>query len=176
MKSRDVKVSYVKLDGAVKTVSATVLAGDEVELTKEWYAVVEDVSNPNRLVVNRTLADGGVNIILCDNATLTNNLGITVADSKALTVWGQSGGTGSWKISGPEEDYAGIGGSPSPCGNITINGGNIEVFGGNNSAAIGAGSYRENDNNVITINGGVIKATGGTYGAGIGGGYSRSSY
>lgn len=172
--SRNVQVDYVKLDGTVETVSATVLAGDEEELTEEWYAVVESVSNPKRLVANRTIANGGVNIILCDDATLTNNLGITVNGGNALTVWGQTGGTGSWKISETAGNNAGIGGSGYVCGNVTINGGNIEVVGGATSAAIGAGHHENIGSSVITINGGVIKATGGANGAGIGGGYSST--
>lgn len=61
------------------------------------------------------------------------------------------------------------------CGtsSITVNGGKLNINGGNGSAAIGAaysGSIGD-----LTVNGGKINATAGRHGAGIGGGWTSSS-
>ena len=132
-----------------------------------WYVVEGNVTIAQRVTVS-----GDVHLILTDGCNLTVNGGIDVSGSNALTIYGQSGGTGSLEATGSENN-AGIGGGErGSVGSITINGGSITANGGWGGAGIGGGYY--GDGGSITINGGTVIATGGKYGAGIGGGYYSS--
>ena len=173
--SRIVEVTYLNLNGEEKTVTATRIVGDETDLKSGWYAVVDSVTNINR-ISNNGKVHGGVNLILCDGATFTNPEGMSVNSGRSLTVWGQSAGTGTWNITEPPTSCAGIGGCGDVFGNITINGGVINVTGAENAAGIGAGEFAPESRGVITINGGTVNAKGGHNGAGIGGGNSNNSY
>ena len=173
--SRIVEVTYLNLNGEEKTVTATRIVGDETDLKSGWYAVVDSVTNINR-ISNNGKVHGGVNLILCDGATFTNPEGMSVNSGRSLTVWGQSAGTGTWNITEPPTSCAGIGGCGDVFGNITINGGVINVTGAENAAGIGAGEFAPDSRGVITINGGTVNAKGGHNGAGIGGGNSNNSY
>ena len=173
--SRKVEVTYIDLKGIEKTVSATRIVGDETDLESGWYAVVDSVTNNNR-ISNNGKVHGGVNLILCDGATFTNPEGMSVNGARSLTVWGQSAGTGTWNITEPPTSCAGIGGYINASGNITINGGVINVTGAQNAAGIGAGGFAPDSQGVITINGGTVNAKGGHSGAGIGGGNADNSY
>lgn len=173
--SRIVEVTYLNLNGEEKTVTATRIVGDETDLESGWYAVVDSVTNNNR-ISNNGKVHGGVNLILCDGATFTNPEGMSVNGARSLTVWGQSAGTGTWNITKPPTSCAGIGGCGDVFGNITINGGVINVTGAENAAGIGAGEFAPDSRGVITINGGTVNAKGGHNGAGIGGGNSNNSY
>ena len=106
----------------------------------------------------------GINVVKVNNV----NPGIYVATGKTLTIDGQdslfvcSNGNG-----------AGIGGGLGlSCGNIVIEGGKIEVRGGEMAAGIGSGPAYQSSSTcgAITINGGSVTARGGQYGAGIGSG------
>ena len=138
-----------------------------------WYVVSKDVSIKDRIKVS-----GTVNLILCDDCTLTARSGIEVAKGKTLNIYAQSKGTGAIKATGSmnaaaigstEPDY-----NPHPveAGNIVINGGNINATGGQSAAGIGGGY----SGGSTVIYGGTISAQGGGYygGAGIGGGYRGS--
>ena len=173
--SRIVEVTYLNLNGEEKTVTATRIVGDETDLESGWYAVVDSVTNNNR-ISNNGKVHGGVNLILCDGATFTNPEGMSVNGARSLTVWGQSAGTGTWNITKPPTSCAGIGGCGDVFGNITINGGVINVTGAENAAGIGAGEFAPDSRGVITINGGTVNAKGGHSGAGIGGGNADNSY
>lgn len=173
--SRIVEVTYLNLNGEEKTVTATRIVGDETDLESGWYAVVDSVTNNNR-ISNNGKVHGGVNLILCDGATFTNPEGMSVNGARSLTVWGQSAGTGTWNITKPPTSCAGIGGYINVSGNITINGGVINVTGAQNAAGIGAGGFAPDSQGVITINGGTVNAKGGHSGAGIGGGNADNSY
>ena len=173
--SRIVEVTYLNLNGEEKTVTATRIVGDETDLESGWYAVVDSVTNINR-ISNNGKVHGGVNLILCDGATFTNLEGMSVNSGRSLTVWGQSAGTGTWNITEPPTSCAGIGGCGDVFGNITINGGVINVTGAENAAGIGAGEFAPDSRGVITINGGTVNAKGGHNGAGIGGGNADNSY
>ncbi|MBU5462258.1 InlB B-repeat-containing protein [Lachnoclostridium sp. MSJ-17] len=173
--SRIVEVTYLNLNGEEKTVTATRIVGDETDLESGWYAVVDSVTNNNR-ISNNGKVHGGVNLILCDGAIFTNPEGMSVNGARSLTVWGQSAGTGTWNITKPPTSCAGIGGYINASGNITINGGVINVTGAQNAAGIGAGGFAPDSQGVITINGGTVNAKGGHSGAGIGGGNADNSY
>ncbi len=173
--SRIVEVTYLNLNGEEKTVTATRIVGDETDLESGWYAVVDSVTNSNR-ISNNGKVHGGVNLILCDGATFTNPEGMSVNGARSLTVWGQSAGTGTWNITEPPTSCAGIGGCGDVFGNITINGGVINVTGAENAAGIGAGEFAPDSRGVIMINGGTVNAKGGHNGAGIGGGNSNNTY
>lgn len=173
--SRKVEVTYIDLKGIEKTVTATRIVGDETDLESGWYAVVDSVTNNNR-ISNNGKVHGGVNLILCDGATFTNPEGMSVNGARSLTVWGQSAGTGTWNITEPPTSCAGIGGYINASGNIMINGGVINVTGAQNAAGIGAGGFAPDSQGVITINGGTVNAKGGHSGAGIGGGNADNSY
>lgn len=173
--SRIVEVTYIDLNGKEETVTATRIVGDETALDSGWYAVADNVTNLNR-ISNNGKVNGGVNLILCDGATLTNPKGMSVNGGRYLTVWGQSEGTGTWNITKPDTSCAGIGGYVNVSGNITINGGVINVTGAENAAGIGAGGFAPDSDGVITINGGTVNAKGGHSGAGIGGGNGNNSY
>ena len=145
-------VDYIKPNGAVESVEATTITSSTFSLTTGWYAVTSDVTNANRLIVP---AGNNVNIILCDEATFTNAKGITVEEGASLTIWGQPGFTGTWNITSPDDNNAGIGGANANAGTININGGTINVVGGQYGAGIGGG---KSGHATISINAGVIVA------------------
>ncbi len=173
--SRAVEVKYIDLNGDEQTVTATRIIGDETDLESGWYAVMGDVTNNNRISDNGT-SQGGVNIILCDGATLTNPEGMSVNGGRSLTVWGQRVGSGTWNITQPPSSCAGIGGYNNTSGNITINGGVINATGAEYGAGIGTGAFVVDNEGTITINGGTVNATGGYFGAGIGSGRGSNNY
>ena len=96
-------------------------------------------------------------------------------DGTTLTI----GGSGTLNATGGSDGAAGIGsGKSTSCGNITINGGNIEARGGANGAGIGTGYCNVSGSiscGIITITGGTVTAYGGENAAGIGAGQSRNN-
>ena len=173
--SRAVEATYIDLNGEEQTVTADRIFGDETDLESGWYVVMSDVTNNNR-ISNNGKTQGGVNLILCDGATFTNPKGMSVNGGRSLTVWGQSAGTGAWRITEPSPGNAGIGGYNNTSGDITINGGVINVTGGKNAAGIGTGVFAADNEGTITINGGTVTATGGQTGAGIGSGHGSNNF
>ena len=162
--------SYLNENGVLSThAPMTILTGDETEWTG-WYAAVDNLT-----ISGRPSVSGEAHLILCDGAQLTIPKGIEVASGNSLTIYAQSAGgdMGKLLINGVEVSSAGIGGGNGcACGPITINGGVINVTGGNYGAGIGSGSCGAADS--ITINGGSVTANGGYYAAGIGGGGNSS--
>ena len=160
-------VGYIDENNQQKTCTTyTLVTGNDNAWNDGWYVVDSDVT------IGRVTVSGDVKLILTDGCNLTVNGGIDVSGSNALTIYGQSGGTGSLEATGSENN-AGIGGGErGSVGSITINGGSITANGGWGGAGIGGGYY--GDGGSITINGGTVIATGGKYGAGIGGGYYSS--
>ncbi len=168
-------VPYIGTDGT----GETCLSATEVESSitawnndEGWYVV-----NGSVIVSDRITVTGNVNLILADGCTLTALLGITVNTGNSLTIWGQSGGTGTLIAKGgtdptglygePNAWLAGIGSGSQgdKCGAITINGGNVKATAEEGwNAGIGGEEAK------ITINGGNVTATGGRYSAGIGAG------
>ena len=131
--------------------------------TEGWYVVNSNVTIPDRITVT-----GVVNLILCDNAALDAQKGITVISGDTLNIYGQTNGSGTLNAEKNEES-AGIGGGYGQAGGVvTISGGIITANGGYRGAGIGGGNAGNGGN--VTINGGNVTAIGGGYGAGIGGG------
>ena len=148
--------------------------------TKSWTDGNTYVTNGYVTIADRITVTGNVTLILTDGYTLTAPNGIEVRVGNSLTIEGGTNGTGTLTIEKNGISRAGIGGGykkvgikkdPTQYGNITINGGIVNVKGGAQSAGIGGDSNSElTGNGTITINGGIVNATGGTRAAGIGGG------
>ena len=131
-----------------------------------WYVV-----NDNVTIDSRVNVEGDVHLILADGYNLTVNGGINVTGDNSLTIYGQSGGTGT--LVATASNGAGIGGSDGEKGGtIIINGGTVNATGGSGGAGIGGGSgyWGNGSSGTIIINGGTVNATGVRGGAGIGGG------
>ena len=170
---------YVNADGSKPdgspayclNVNANTKVLDDSSFTGGWYAVTSDIEISSRITVS-----GNVNLILCDNHTLTAKAGINVTGNNSLTVWAQSTDescmgrlrAGHWQTT--PDHCAGIGGSRVNAGGTTrINGGIVEVTGGYYAAGIGGGNGGVGG--TIEIFGGKVTAVGGSSGgAGIGGG------
>ena len=148
--------------------------------TKSWTDGNTYVTNGDVTIADRITVTGNVTLILTDGYTLTAPNGIEVRVGNSLTIEGGTNGTGTLTIEKNGISRAGIGGGykkvgikkdPTQYGNITINGGIVNVKGGAQSAGIGGDSNSElTGNGTITINGGIVNATGGTGAAGVGGG------
>lgn len=142
-------------DGATVTLSGVYIRGELDERYK--WAGITCVGDATII-----LADGSRNEVV---GFYNNYPGIYIPSGKTLTIKGGTLGTGyleAWALDG-----VGIGGSN--CGNIKIEGGDIEAVGRNLSAGIGSGKEGYCGN--ITISGGKVKAAGGMGAAGIGSGY-----
>lgn len=126
-----------------------------------WYVVDRDVVMTGHNIV----VDGAAHLILCDGASLTisglaNNLaGIQVGSGNALTIYGQTAGSGALTVTGGKYGAA-IGGNYG-CANgaITINGGNLSMTGGSGASGIGTGYLPSGTCDQITINGGTVVAS-----------------
>ena len=121
----DFKIPYLDLAGVTQYATAHSITSSTSTLGDGWYAVTSNVTNSNRIKAN-----GDVNIILCDGATMTNSLGIDTYDGKSLNFWGQSAGTGTWQVTDPAYDANGIGDNDGSRGNISFNGGTVSAKGG----------------------------------------------
>ena len=116
-----------------------------------------------------------LNLILCDDATLTVK-SIRLEGESTLRIFGQKRGTGQLVITDPGDGRCAIGTYDDGGGTIEIHGGNITAQGGEKCAAIGESSISSDGSTDhthyfrdIRIYGGVIHATGGDGAAGIGG-------
>jgi predicted outer membrane repeat protein len=121
----DFKIPYLDLAGVTQYATAHSITSSTISLGDGWYAVTSNVTNSNRIQAN-----GDVNIILCDGVTMTNSLGIDTYDGKSLNFWGQSAGTGTWKVTEPSDYANGIGDNDGSRGNISFNGGTVSAKGG----------------------------------------------
>ena len=141
---------------------------------KDWCVVFGDVTINSRLYFS-----GDSHLILADNSSLTVSGGLDLSAGDNLTIYAQSTGDdmGRLTVQNMTEGNAGIGiktrgqGDFYSCGTITINGGYIDVSGGNLAAGIGGGvdnMYGSSKCEAIVINGGHVMARGGANGAGIG--------
>ena len=137
----------------------TPVTSDMTTLTEGVYAVNQDVTISSRITIS-----GDVILNLGNGATLTASKGIELSQSNTLTI----NGPGALIINDCDQNKSGIG--AASVGTLTINGGTINVTGGQYGAGFG-GDVHNTSGGTITINGGIINVTGGQYGAGIGGGY-----
>ena len=132
-----------------------------------WYVASGELTFNSRVTVS-----GDVNLLLCNDATLTANKGIVVGEGATLTIYGQSGDSG--KLIAKSSDGAAIGALDETAGgSVIIKGGNIKANGGGKDAGIGAGKGSSGFES-IEIYGGTVNATGGKSGAGIGRGKENS--
>lgn len=167
---------YVDENGISRKLNdnTTEITASSDELSSGWYIVRETVN------VNSITVSGNVHLILADGCNLT-----VTGDIKggSLTIYGQSGGTGSLTVGG--SITSGNGGNAysntnngGNGGNITINGGIVKAgsitsgIGGNGNSSGGSYGIGSNGGNggKITINGGVIEAGSITSGSGGAGG------
>ena len=171
----DVSYSYYDADSETWQ-TGTKAVGDYTSVTSAdtswsdgWYVVSGEVTISSRVAVS-----GDVHLILEDGCTLTADAGIQVHDTNALTIYGQTEGTGKLIANVTVAGNAAIGGNYYVTagisgGNITIHGGTIEAT-STNGAGIGGGyGSTGGSGGNITINGGTVTATGNQMGAGIGG-------
>ena len=162
-------VSYLDENGDEQTAdNVTVVDGSTTAWSDGWYVVNRNVTIDSRVTVR-----GEVHLILADNASLTVDGGINVAEGKSFSVYAQSVGEKMGTLTATGENGAGIGGgSWENAGTITINGGSVTATGGYNQAGIGGGD--QGFGGTVTISGGNVTATGGQEAAGIGSGFEGS--
>ena len=151
----------------------TVVDGSTTAWSDGWYVVNRKVTIDELVTVT-----GNVRLILADGTTLTVDGGINVAKGNSFSVYAQSVGENTGRLTANSGDWdAGIGGgNGKAAGTITIHGGEVTANGNKGGAGIGGGSGAGFDasGGTITIHDGTVKATGGGSGAGIGGGNSGS--
>lgn len=155
-------VEYVDENGATKTVTATEIIGGSATATtgynnKNWTEGWYYVEGAKELGGDEIKVSGNVNLILCDDATLTSTVsltgaryGIDLAHNAKLTIYGQS------KQNGTLRSIVKVDGSNT--GNLIINGGVVEATGGDV-----AGIYSLSGSLNVTVNNGTVNATGGDY-------------
>ena len=162
-------VSYLDENGDEQTAdNVTVVDGSTTAWGDGWYVVNRNVTIDSRVTVR-----GEVHLILADNASLTVDGGINVAEGKSFSVYAQSVGEKMGTLTATGENGAGIGGgSWENAGTITIHGGSVTATGGYNQAGIGGGD--QGSGGTVTISGGNVTATGGQEAAGIGSGFEGS--
>ena len=144
-------------------VTNNIVTSTTTTLTSGLYYVISNVTVTERIQVS-----GDVTLNLGEGATLTANKGIELSKFNSLTI----NGPGALTIDGCDHHKSGIG--AFQYGNITINGGTVNVTGGTGGAGIG-GDYHNESGQAITINGGVVNAQGGMFAAGIGAGEGRGN-
>ena len=134
----DVEYVAYAADGTstTKTVAPqdyTLLSGEinTYLLTGGWYVVTG-----NTTFVNSWSPESDVNIILCDDATLSfdNMLGF---QGRRLAIYGQSKGTGKFNITTDNDDYSLVAGA------LEIHGGDITIKGVNNTNGISISGSNE---------------------------------
>ena len=146
----------------------TVLDKNSSRLSNGWYVVNNSFSFSNRVVIQ----GDNVNIILCDNKTLTAPHGIKVNSNAKLSIYVQSDGGGMGKLVARTSvnDHAAIGGEKNDlAGTVRIHGGYIDAQASKKlGAGIGGGYGDGSGMKEITIYGGTVIAKGVNNGAGIG--------
>lgn len=159
------EVTYLDENGDTKTANATVVNENSTSWSEGWYVVDGDVT-----INDRVSTMGNVNLILKDGCKFTAKRGIGLQPDSNLNIYGQSEGSGELSIDSCAFGNAGIGSNNGgSCGDITINGGYINVNGGGNASGIGTG-YSGSSCGCITINGGTVNAINESLGSGIGSG------
>ena len=186
--------NYIDESGNPQTTDATVLTGNETTLAEGWYVVNSSITFDHTIIL---VTNADVRIILADGATMTINAqdkGISTNASELghLYIYGQSGNTGTLKITAINErgidmfsftqnggniDITSHGFGITAASKVNINGGNLSIkVTGSNSFAIFAGGYANEwlYRGYITIKGGTVSADKGFYAGPVG--YISSSY
>ncbi len=152
------EVSYVDADGTTHTAQAIALDGTETSLAVGWYFVGQPtVAFDHTITLD---GNGDVNLILADGCTMNigssgsringNGIARESLGDQALTIYGQTAGTGTLSIYIDNSNNNGIVAKA-----VTINGGNVTIdANGKWSTGINAG-----DGNII-INSGNVNVTG----------------
>ena len=122
-----------------------VIDSGSTELNAGWYVLNSDV-----VITKNITIYGDIKLILCDGKTLTVNNdgnldGFNFRNGGALTIYGQSGGTGKLDVTSTYEAGIRVNG-------LTVNGGTVTVKSDKTD-----GIWSENG---LTVNGGAVTATG----------------
>ena len=165
--------SQVTYESKTETCTLVENSAEAVTWTAGWYTVSGTVTIDQPITVT-----GAVNLILTDGCDLTAAKGIVVPVNNSLTIYAQSGGSGTLTATGTA-GAAGIGGGYDGFrGHIAIHGGIVTAKGGGpdpsqsimgGGAGIGDGYGKIDDDGKITIYGGTVTASAVYGGAGIGG-------
>ena len=131
--------------------SYTAAASDTTVWNGGWYVVRENVT-----IAGSVTTTGNVNLILCDGAKLTASMGITGGNGSRLTIYGQSGGTGTLSLAGTNADISV--GTLTICGgriaggslctgmdSVTISGGQIDIAGIKSAGSVTLGCASPDD-------------------------------
>ena len=166
-------VSYVDENGEAKSATAVTLTSGSTTWSG-WVYVDSSLE-----ITGPVTLSADTHLILKDNVTLTVNGGITDnGNGFTLTVYGQTGQSGTLTVTGGngENNYSGNGGNGGAgiTGNMTVNGGTVEVTGG--TGGNGSNSLTSNGGNGgnggiavdgnVTVNKGTVNVTGGNGGNG----------
>ena len=166
------------------TVSGTLGASVKISIAANATVTLDGVSiNADGSLANADHAgivcEGNATIVLADGSTndvkgfMDGPSGVHVLPGFTLTINGSTGVLNASTKGGGAGIGSGYNGGQRAGGNIVINGGVINAYGGNLGAGIGSGGRSSIGN--ITINGGTINAVGGSNSAGIGCGDTNKS-
>ena len=148
-----------------------------------WFVVYQDTT-----LAERPEIKAGTHLVVFDGVTLSCNKGMDVPRSGTLNIYAQSLGEAAGTIiadARSENHHAGIGSHTGyEMGRVTINGGHIVAFGGDEAAGIGTGGNYNSDyyslqyweSGPFVLNNGEVVAQGGNHGAGVGQGLFNCSW
>ena len=170
-------VSYIDENGQQQSHDCTQLTKDMSTLSSGWYYVEGTVSTKTRYII-----DGDVKLILVDGCTLEALSGIGVSSGQTLTIYAQSGNSGTIKNSSSsinQHDWSiGQTGANNSSGTINIHGGRYDLKGyygtyrntqtGHTDERVGGGCIG-GSGGIVTITRGTISAKAGCELAAIGG-------
>ena len=182
-------VHYLDESGTDQTVDATAITSESTSLAAGWYYVEGDVT-----IYSQVSLTGNVNIILCDNATLTINstaAGIMKTGNYDVKIYAQSTGAhmGQLSIIAANEAIFSYrtyiyGGNISVSGSVGIKADDswtddgIAITNGIVNATGTNGDGLSTNNSILNISGGQVTATGseGHYGINAGTGEIKLSW
>ena len=171
-----VATTYIDADGTEKTVDAYPLDGAEDQLNfNNWYVARDNVACDHTLYITGDNQDN-VHVILADGCNMTVTAPFRAIEfyerGLTLSIYGQSGGTGSLTATGTGDGFTyGISNNTNTNTAVIINGGRVTAKGSstgieatnvtiNGGQVTATGSNGINAINDITINGGQVTANG----------------
>ena len=135
----DTLLHYLDENGNEKYINSsyTTVTDSTTTFYEGWNVVFDDVTIERRIYL-----DGDAKLLLCDGATLTANMGITVRADESFSIYCQSKETGTLSayLDYDARSCAAIGSDmfyPQDCGSISIYGGNINAYSCYDAAGIG---------------------------------------